>query len=285
MAANPWLERRVFHWAHQGGAREGPSNTLYAMRRAIATGAHGLELDVHLTADGHLVVAHDDDLVRMTGVAGRIATSSLDHLRTLDAAHQWVLGEMAADGLPPEDFELRNDGSHPVGPDLRIPTLQEVLDAFPGVPLNLEIKRWRGAWPLAKLLRGVKRDDIIVVSIRPWALWAFRLRARSVPVAPSPVGLVAVWLASRAGIPFPLRGAVAIQVPLRFRGRTVTDRRLVSAAHRAGLAVHVWTLDEAPDIGRALDLDVDGIMTDRPSVLAGALAARGVGWSGRARSG
>jgi glycerophosphoryl diester phosphodiesterase len=279
MTANPWLERRVFHWAHQGGAREGPSNTLCAMRRAMTAGADGLELDVHLTADGHLVVAHDDELRRMTGVDGRIATSSLEHLRTLDAAHQWVPGQVAVDGAPAGDYTLRNDGSHPVDPDLRIPTLQEVLDAFPGVPLNLEIKRWRGALPLAKLLRGLARDDIIVVSIRPWALWLFRLRARGVHVAPSPVGLVAVWLASRVGIPFPLPGAVAIQVPLRFKGRAVTDRRLVSSARRAGLAVHAWTLDDADDIARGLDLDVDGIMTDRPSVLAGILAERGTGWT------
>lgn len=269
----------MFHWAHQGGAREGPSNTLHAMRRALERGAHGLELDVHVTKDGHVVVAHDDELRRMTGVEGRIATTTLEHLRTLDAAHQWVPGQVAVDAAADEDYVLRNDGRSPVEPDLRVPTLQEVCDAFPGVPLNLEIKRMRAARPLARFLRDAAGNDLIVVSIRPLALWVFRLRARAVPFAPSPVGLAVVWLASRVRIPVPIRGGVAIQVPLRFKGRTITDKRLVAAAHRAGLAVHVWTLDDPEEIRQALDLGVDGIMTDRPSAVAEALTERGVAWA------
>ena len=280
MTANPWLERRVFHWAHQGGAREGPSNTIYAMRHALQAGAHGLELDVHRTKDGVLVVAHDDELRRTTGTEGRIATSSLEHLRTLDAARQWVEGEVAVDGAPPEQYPLRNEGPGPRTPELGIPTLQEVLDAFPGVPMTLEIKRWRAAWPLAKLLRQLGRDDVIVVSIRPWALWAFRLRARSVPCAPSPVGMADFWLASPARMAVRLRGAVAIQVPLRHKGVRITDRRLVEKAHKAGLAVHVWTLDDPAEIQEALDAGADGVMTDRPTVLAAVLAERGASWTG-----
>ncbi len=279
VTANPWLERRVFHWAHQGGAREGPSNTLHAMRRALDLGADGLELDVHVTKDGHLVVAHDDELARMTGVDGRIATSTLEYLQTLDAAHQWVPGHLAVEGAPDDQYPLRHQGPGPVDPGLRIPTLQEMFDTFPGVPLNLEVKRRRAARPLAKYLRQNARGDIIVTSIRPLALWVFRLRARGVPFAPGPVGLAVVWLASRLRIPVAFRGAVAVQVPLRFKGRTFTDKRLVAAAHRAGLAVHVWTLDDPDEIRQALDLGVDGIMTDCPSVVASALTERGVAWA------
>jgi len=278
MTVNPWLERRVFNWAHQGGAREGPSNTLYAMRHALEAGAHGLELDVHVTRDGHLVVAHDDELRRTTGAEGRIATSTLEHLRTLDAAHQWVPGEITVESASPETYTLRNDGSRPVDPELRIPTLQEVFDAFPGVPLNLEVKRFRAALPLARFLRRTARTDIVVASIRPLAMWAFHLRARSVPFVPGPVGVALVWIASRVRIPVPIRGGAAIQVPLRLKGWKVTDRRLVAAAHRAGLAVHVWTLDDPAEIGQALDLGVDGIMTDRPTVVAGILTERGAAW-------
>ena len=283
MAENPWLERRVFHWAHQGGAREGPSNTLYAMRRALDAGAHGLELDVHRTKDRKLVVAHDDELRRTTGAGGRISTSTLDHLRTLDAAHQWVEGEVVVDGAPPERYPLRNDGPGPRTPDLGIPTLEEVLSRFPGVPLNLEIKRWRGALPLAKALKALGRDDVIVVSIRPWALWLFRLRAPGVRVAPSPVGLFAFWLASRVRFPLRFPASVAIQPPLRRKGKLFADRRLVDAAHKAGLAVHVWTLDDRAEIEQAIDTGSDGIMTDRPTVLAAVLAERGVGWGGATR--
>ena len=225
------------------------------------------------------MVAHDDELVRMTGVDGRIATSTLEYLRTLDAAHQWVPGEVAVARAADDRYVLRNDGRSPVDPELRVPTLQEVFEAFPGVPLNLEIKRSRAARPLAKFLRQAARDDIIVVSIRPLALWAFRLWARRVPFAPSPVGLAVVWIASRLRIPVAIRGAVAVQVPLQFKARTITDKRLVAATHRAGVAVHVWTLDDPVEIGRALDLEVDGIMTDRPSVVAEALTERGVAWA------
>ena len=281
---NPWLARRVFNWAHQGGAREGPSNTLWAMRRAMTeAGAHGLEIDVHRTADGVLVVAHDDDLVRMTGAPGRIATSTLEELRRLDAAHNWIPGKVASDTAGPgEDWPLRHQGTGPIDPDLRIPTLEEVFDAFPGVALNIEIKRRPAARPLADLLARTGRDDVIVVSIRPVALWLFRRRVRhnhhSVPLAMGPIGLALFWLASRVGIALPARGHVAVQMPLRFKGRRVTDRRFVHAAHRSGLAVHVWTLDERPDIEKAIDLGADGIMSDRPTEVTTVLAERGVGW-------
>ena len=264
-AANSWVHRRMFHWAHQGGAREGPSNTLWAMRRALEVGADGLEVDVHRTADGVLVVAHDDELERMTGAPGRIATSSLEQLRQLDAAHNWSPG-------PGDGFPLRHQGPGPVQPDRRIPTLEEVFAAFPGVPLTLEIKRRPAARALADLLNRLDRDDLIVVSMRPLAQWSFRRRAPSVPAAAGPVALVAFWLASRVGIGLPLPGCVAIQVPLRLGPKRVTDRRLVRAAHKRNLAVHVWTLDEPTAMHTAFDLGADGVMTDRPSVLATVVA-------------
>lgn len=268
---NPWVGRRVFGWAHQGGAKEGPPNTLWAMRRAREAGAHGLEVDVHRTADGVLVVAHDDELRRMTGAPGRIATSTLEELRGLDAAHNWQ-------PEPGEEFPLRHTGPGPVDPELRIPTLEEVLDAFPGVPFTIEIKQRAAAAPLAELLERIDRPDVIVVSIRPAAMSIFRRRAPSVPIAPGPVALVLFWLFSRIGIGLPLRGCVAVQVPLRLWAKRVTDRRLVRAAHRRHLAVHVWTLDEPAEMRAAVELGADGIMTDRPTVLAGVLAEAGGPW-------
>ena len=278
---NPWRTRRVFHWAHQGGAREGPSNTLWAMRRAVEVGAHGLEVDVHRTADGVLVVAHDDELARMTGAPGRISNMSRDDLQCLDAARNWMPGKLATDTAGPgERWPLRHEGAGPVDPELRIPTLEDVLAAFPTVPFTVEIKRRQAAAPLAALLERVGRDDLVVVSIRPLAQWAFRRRAPRAPVAAGPLGLVAFWLASRVGIALPLPGCVAVQVPLRLGPKRVTDRRLVRAAHRRNLAVHVWTLDDPEDMVKAIELGADGIMTDCPSVLARVLGERGVGWTG-----
>lgn len=181
------------------------------MRRAREVGAHGLEVDVHRTADGVLVVAHDDELKRMTGAPGRISASTLADLRRLDAAHSWRPG-------PVEQFPLRHTGPGPVDPELRIPTLEEVIEAFPGVPLTIEIKRRPAAAPLAELLTRLSLDDVIVVSIRPVAMSIFRRRAPSVPMAPGPVAHVLFWLLSRVGIGLPLRGCVAVQVPLRCGG-------------------------------------------------------------------
>lgn len=89
---NPWLDRGVYHWAHQGGAREGPSNTLFAMAAALAAGSHGIELDVHRTKDGRLMVLHDATLERTTNGHGKVADHTLEELQRLDAAYWWVPG-------------------------------------------------------------------------------------------------------------------------------------------------------------------------------------------------
>src|SRR4051794_33322808 len=123
MSPNPWVDRRLFHWAHRGGARENPSNSLRAMKAALEFGAHGLELDVHCTTDDPpvVVVAHDDKLRTMTGDTGKISTSTLAKLRELDAGFNWVPGKVAASVLRWGDrWALR--GSGPGDSDLRIPT-------------------------------------------------------------------------------------------------------------------------------------------------------------------
>src|ERR1700687_756037 len=107
MAANPWLDRRVLNYAHQGGAREAPSSTLFALHRAVAAGADALELDVHDTADGHLVVCHDETVDRTTDGKGPIADLTLADLQSLDNAYWWVPGEVVAHGRPDADYPLR----------------------------------------------------------------------------------------------------------------------------------------------------------------------------------
>lgn len=91
-ADNVWLQRRRYFWAHQGGAREAPSNTLYAMHQGMAAGADGIELDVHLTSDGVLVCAHDASLARMSGRAGEIGALTHEELGQYDVAARWVAG-------------------------------------------------------------------------------------------------------------------------------------------------------------------------------------------------
>ena len=277
--ANPWLGRRVLNYAHQGGAREGPSSTLHAMRQALASGADALELDVHATADRHLVVCHDPTVDRTTNGVGRIADLTVHAVQALDNAYWWAPGSIVNhEG----DHPLR--GRAPAQLDLRIPTLREVLEEFPAVLLNLDIKQTAPAVEpyeelLADLLREFGRgDDVIVGSFFDQAVAAFSTLAPEVSTAAPPGAIATFYQAVRDGQDPPASPHHAIQVPPRYQDIPVVTEPFLAAAHRAGLAVHVWTVDEPEEMERLVDLGVDGIMTDRPGVLAGVLWAKGVAY-------
>ena len=274
-STNPWLARRVFHWAHGAGTHEAPASTLFAMRRALANGADGLELDLHATRDGRLVVCHDASVDRTTDGHGVIADMTLEEIKRLDNAYWWVPGkEVDHDpSTPPDAYVLR--GRAPADPELTVPTLDEVLDAFPEVPLNLEIKRPGYEHLLARALEPRRRRDVIVVSFHDRAVRAFRAVAPEATTAAARRYVVRFWLGSRVGLTPRRSPHVALQVPDRRNGIRVTDGRLVKAAHRAGLAVHVWTINDEATMDELVDLGVDGIMTNRPSVLTAVLRRRG----------
>lgn len=261
---NPWLQRRVLNYAHQGGAKEAPSSTLYAMSRALSVGAHAIELDVHCTADRELVVCHDATVDATTNGSGAIAGLTLGELRELDNAAAWP--ELA--------------GRAPGERSLGVATLREVLEAFPGVILNLDIKQTApDVAPyealLAELLREYERvDDVIVASFLDAATDAFSAAAPEIGTSAGTMATAVFFRAVQAGeaVPGGAMRHVALQVPERFGETVIVDAGFVSAAHSAGVAVHVWTVDEAEDMRRLLDVGVDGIITDRPSVLAGVLA-------------
>ena len=276
---NPWLERRVLNYAHQGGAREGPSSTLHAMHRAVAEGAHGIELDVHATADRHLVVCHDATVDRTTEGRGRIADMTLAEVQSFDNAYWWVPDTVVHHEADAAEYLLR--GRAPGDTALRIPTLREVLEEFPGTILNLDIKQTAPdvepyEEDLARLLREYGRtDDVIVASFSDDAVAAFSAAAPEIATAAASNATAAFYFAAVNGEEPPPSDAVALQVPPTFGGVTVVDERFVGAAHRAGLAVHVWTIDERDDMAALLEVGVDGIMTDRPSLLNVVLAASG----------
>jgi glycerophosphoryl diester phosphodiesterase len=270
--ANAWMERRILNYAHRGGALEAPPNTVYAMRRAMTAGADALEMDVHADADGELIVCHDDTVDATTNGHGPITGMRTDELMQLDAAYWWIEGEAEPKDRPGAAYLLR--GRAPAQVDLRIARLRDVLETFPEVPLNLDIKQTTpSAKPYEKDLAAMlssygRRDDVIVTSFHDAALESFAAAGTGIAMAPGPNGLYRFWQSFNNGAslgPFPY---VALQVPLRFAGNRVVDRRFVEAAHRASLAVHVWTINEADEMTELIELGVDGIMTDRPSVLA-----------------
>ncbi len=274
--ANSWLQRRVLNFAHQGGAREAPSSTLLALRQAVAAGADGLELDVHATADRHLVVCHDATVDRTTNGRGAIADLTLAELQALDNAYWWVPGEVVAPGRPDVEYVYR--GRAPLDRSLGIASLREVLDAFPGTILNLDIKQTAPAVEpyeaeLAALLQEYERgDDVIVASFLDQATAAFSTIAPEIPTSYGTMAAAAFFQAVHQGEEPPPTTHVALQVPAALESMTVVDERFVTAAHSHGIAVHVWTIDDADEMVHLIDLGVDGIMTDRPTVLETVLA-------------
>jgi glycerophosphoryl diester phosphodiesterase len=293
-AANPWLDRGVFHWAHQGGAREAPSNTRYAMDKGLANGAQGLEFDVHRSRDGRVVVIHDKTLERTTNGAGSVSRHSADELAKFDAAYWWVPSQVDNhDPATPEAaYELR--GQVEKDPDLGIPILDNLLDRFGSMPMTIEVKEADAAEPLVALLqaKAIPFDDLIVTSFSDKVVAELHRLAPDLPLAPGGRFTFGFYLRSRLHLPVPARGPyVALQVPDRLRirnikwlpallrrllpenfGLKVTSRRLVRIAHKAGLAVHVWTIDDADQMRTLRDMEVDGIMTDCPIILAEVLA-------------
>lgn len=270
---NPWLKRRVLAYAHQGGAREAPASTLYAIERAIALGTDAIELDVHQTRDGVLVVTHDPSVQATSNGQGVIAEMDLAQLRDLDYGFWFVEMRGAVVGLEPSEYPFRARAAS----DSRfgIATLEEVLSNFPGVFLNLDIKQSAPQVPayehaLARMLRAYgRRDDVIVASFNDRSIASFKAVAPEVGTAPGAgeLALLGQALFSGGEVPSAIRRHVALQVPTHYKDLRVVDERLVALAHGLGLAVHVWTIDDAQEMAELVALGVDGIMSDRPSVL------------------
>ena len=250
--------------AHRGGAEDQPENTMPAFAAAVALGYRHLETDAHVSSDGVVFAFHDDVLDRVTASSGVLSATSAAVIAAADAAHMFA---------PGEGFPLRGRG-------VRIPTMEEVLTAWPDVFVNIDTKSDAVVAPLVRLLQRLGAVDRVCVGSFSDARIA-RVRALcdgAVCTSMGPHALTRAWFASRAGR-MPVQGADCVQVPPR-RGRVqVVDRRFVASAHRAGLQVHVWTIDEAAEMHRLLDLGVDGVMTDRPRLLRDVLTRRGQ-WHG-----
>jgi glycerophosphoryl diester phosphodiesterase len=277
-----WLSRRVISFAHQGGSFEAPSSTLAAIALALEVGASAIELDVHATKDRHLVVCHDATIDRTTNGEGTIAEMTLHELSQLDNAYWWIDGDVVTPGRPSEEYLLR--GRAPKDRRYAIATLEEVATTFPGVLLNLDIK---GASPLVEpyeelLAQELRRldlsDRVIVASFHDDAIQAFRRFAPGVATSAATNETAAFYFSHLQDPVVP--PVVAFQVPPRYGDIDVVTESFLEAAHMAGIAVHVWTINEEVEMARLIDLGVDGLVSDRPSVLAALLDARGGAWDG-----
>ena len=233
--------------AHRGGAAEQPENTMTAFSAAVALGYRYVETDVHATADGVLLAFHDHTLDRVTDRTGTISD------------------------LPYAAVREARVGDEP------IPRLEDVLGAWPDLRIHIDAKHLAAAAPLvAAIDRAGAHDRVCVGAFSDRTVLALRRLSR---------GRICTWMGraeilslrlASLGVPVPRSAAGCTQVPVRQGRLPVVDRRFVAAAHRRGVGVHVWTIDDPGDMGRLLDLGVDAILSDRPTVLKQVLTDRGL---------
>lgn len=240
--------------AHRGGKGLWPENSLFAFERASALGVDMLEMDLHLSSDGELVVIHDSTLDRTTNGDGPVAARSLAQLQALDAGYRW-----SADG----------GQSHPYrGQGVRIPTFTEVLERFPSIPKVIEIKVpdvGMEAQLCDTLTAHQQRDKVIVGSFYDRSLQLFREQCPGVATSAGPDSVRLLLALNWIGLGSVLSPSYqALQIPEAHSGLAIASRSLLQTASQRGLNVQLWTINEQPDMRRLLDLGADALITDYP---------------------
>lgn len=236
--------------AHRGLATGAPENTMLAVASAVAAGATHVETDVHATLDGVAVVSHDPDLGRVAGDARRLALLTLEQVREVR--------------LPEEQT---------------VPTLEELLDAFPETRFNVDVKADAAVRPTAEAVRRAGAlDRVLVTSFSERRRHAVTALLPGVATSASARGVAAALLACavpvpalrRAALRTATRGLGALQVPETHGRLRIVTRRRVAALTEVGVETHVWTVDDPAVMRRLVGLGVAGIVTDRADL---ALAA------------
>lgn len=251
----PFFSRRFTALAHRGGSllpdNVGHENTLRAFANAVRLGYSHVETDVHATADGGLVAFHDDRLDRVTEDHGLIRELPLARVRAARV------------------------GGEPV------PTLDEVLEAFPETFVNVDIKEPGAIEPLARALRRHNATRrVCVASFGSSRLLRFRHAVgREVATAVGPLGVA--WSALgrvTARVLPPVGEALQMPASIRVGGRTIplVTPAMLRAVHSRGRVVHVWTINERPEMERLIDMGVDGIVTDAIDVMSDVMVERGL---------
>lgn len=243
--------------AHRGGAGIAPENTLEAFRRSEDLGVDVLELDVHATKDGELVVIHDRQVERTTDGKGLIAEMNLADIKKLDAGFRWDRDEN-------KKFPFR-------GKDVKIPTLREVFEEFPTMKINIELKtaETSNAKTLCGLINEFKRTDKSIVA-SGFGNTLTEFRAICPNVATSASFSESTWFLAmyQLGLAKNYETKMqALQIPPRIFDSEVVTEDFVEAVRERNLQIHVWTINREEDMRRLLKTDVDGIMTDYPDRL------------------
>jgi glycerophosphoryl diester phosphodiesterase len=253
------------NFAHRGASARAPENTLEAFRLAVEAGAGGLELDVHMTRDGEIVVIHDATVDRTTEGSGAVAEMTLDDLRSLDASYRF-----SPDGGRTHPYRHRGVG---------VPTLAEVYEHFLDASMNIDIKEPQPGVEEAvlRVIRDAGAEGrSLVVSDDHAVVWRFRrVCGGRISTGASRLEIGAFYVLSRLRLERLCRPAYdALQVPVDYGGITLLTPRFLEAAHSRGVRVDVWTINEPSEMRRLLDLGADVLMTDHPETLTGVLQER-----------
>ena len=248
MTLHPFLDHpRPTPIAHRGGSLEAEENTLPAFEHAVRLGFRHVELDVHLTADGVVVVHHDDTALRMFNDPRAIADMTWADLQT-----------------------LRSAGG------AGVPQLADIFHNFPDLFVNIEAKSDAVVPALAEVIRRCNAlNRVCIGSFEPTRTQQARsLLGDRLCWSPARNGVAALWAAGW-GLPAPATTFPVVQIPTHYKGIPVVTPRFVRAAHARGVLVQVWTVDDEPQMHQLLNTGVDALMTDRPTLLRQVLIQRG----------
>jgi glycerophosphoryl diester phosphodiesterase len=256
---SPYISKTPIIIAHASSTYFGPPNTIVGMRAALKAGADALDADVRLTADGVLVAAHDDALSSFSKASGSLSSQTLPQLRAIDAAWKWK--------DPKGRLALRGKG-------VTVPTIEEILLAFPTRRMSLEFKVTGGEEALCTLLRRLNRtNDVWVGSAGDAAVDRFK------PICPEVVTTV-----TDAMVPIMQNAQRTQQAwcapvkigqpPFRIGKQRIVTKESVDWDHAHGLAAFTWTLDDPKDLAYAIDAGIDGIYTGRPDLARKAIKNR-----------
>ena len=249
----PSLSRPLV-FAHRGASLHAPENTLEAFDLGLRQGASVLELDVHLTCDGEVVVMHDATVDRTTNGSGEVRGMTYAQVAALDAGYH---------------FKDRRGRIFFRDRGLRVPTLKEVLQAFPRCGFNIEIKQREPTMieHVLRLLDRLKPENVLLTAGDDEVMRSLEAASPAYALGMSH-GMCRAFVigAHRGRVPDGYRGR-ALQIPPRYGLLPIVTKRLVDAAHAAGIEVHVWTINDAAKARKLVGLGVDGIMSDDPGVL------------------
>lgn len=245
--------------AHRGGARLAPENTMAAFQSAVDDwDADMLELDVRLTADGHVVVIHDETVDRTTDGSGRVGDMTLAEIQQLDAGYRFE----NLDGEP----SFRGRG-------VRVPTIEEVLVSCPHIRVNAEAKEPQVAAPLARVIERQGAHDRVLFAAEHERNRS-AVRGYAGPWGASRRDCALFWVLHRLPFVGYTPDVDIFQVPEHFHGFRILTPAVIRAAHERNIPVHVWTVNEPDDMRRLLEWGVDGIQSDRLDLLSEVLVER-----------